>query len=170
MLFRSVNGLESKVDLKNCPIGESTSTVWFSLDRDAMNRVVEEEYPGDKIGLPVRTIDEILSEHPHSNRPMIWKVDVEGFESKVLQGAEASLRKAQVMAVLLEANQPEITKKMEGFGFQLADYDPWLRQVIPVTDGQAQRSTSNYLWIRDYRRISERCQSAGMVEVLGERF
>ena len=94
------NLIGEKVEVYQAAVGGKAGKVWFSLDRDTTNQVVEMAYPGHKELIEVQTIDQILDGRPAE----FWKVDVEGLEEEVLAGAATSLRNPKVQVILLEGD------------------------------------------------------------------
>ena len=63
--------------------------------------------------VPVTTVDQLLTGTP---APLLWKVDVEGFEPQVLQGVTQALHNPELKAVLLEAATPALQAVMADAG------------------------------------------------------
>ncbi len=175
-LMRNIrcNDIEAKVDVRACVAGSAPGSIWFSIDRDTMNQVVDETYVGKKQQIMVRTLDVILE----SRQPVLWKVDVEGFEEEVLAGATSALLSSSLQAVILEAHSPRIQESMNSAGFKLAQYDPWTRtctidaSIAGSTTGSTEDNSAskNHLWVRDINWIQTRCKSAPKFHVLGVEF
>jgi len=159
-----VNGIETAKRLEDCVVGRAEGQIRFSVDRDTVNQVVSNDYSGESELLPVRTMDALLS----ARNPILWKVDVEGFEAEVLSGAEKSLRNPTLLAVVLEGDSPEIRGTMAAAGFVAASYDPFSRVLrAAVKSGRFQ---NNNLWVRDLAEVRARCESAGRFTVLNSHF
>ena len=85
------------------------------------------------IDVPVTTLDILCEEHPDVT-PNILKIDVEGFEYKVIQGGETTLQSQKLRAIYLELhpvflydnNQPlgKLLWKIENAGFRLKEMRP----------------------------------------------
>jgi len=97
--------------------------------------------------------------------PLIWKVDVEGFEPQVLQGATQALRNPELKAMLLEADTPALQAVMSDAGFSRFVYDPFSRQLQPLSSATQAGSGHNQLWIRDLPFVQQRCRTAAPVRV-----
>ena len=161
-LFRNIkiNGLNQDVELWECALGSSNGHIEFSADRDTMNQAVDTDYPGERISVPVRTIDELLA----GKSSIMWKVDVEGFEQEVLRGATNALQNEHLRVVLLESDGPEVSRMMSMAGFARCTYDPFVRQLNAST---SQGGRHNHLWVRDPATVQSRCQMAPKRIILG---
>ena len=158
-----MNDLGSRVQAFQCAAGSRTAILCFSADQDTTNRVVGESYHGKKIHVPVQTLDDLLAERP----AFLWKVDVEGFEREVLEGAKLALRNPTLRAVLLEGDDPQITATMSEAGFVRGCYNPFDREMKV---GNTVEATNNHLWIRDVEHVAKRCRDARQIVVLGVTF
>jgi FkbM family methyltransferase len=158
------NELETLVEAHCCAAGAGSAELNFSADRDTMNQVVADNYPGKSIKVPVRPLDEILE----GKMAVMWKVDVEGFEPEVMAGAQSVLRQASLQAVLLEGQQPEVEAAMQAAGFSRAHYEPLQRSLRPASRDEP--GGQNALWIRDFAFVEERCRTARAVTVAGVSF
>lgn len=95
---------------KQCALGDSNGVVYFSSgDNDDMNRITE-----DRIGNTVQlaTLDSYTQ---HLNKIRLIKIDVEGYELRVLRGAILTLAKTDI--VLFES----IEKNAQNYGFRIRD-------------------------------------------------
>ena len=160
LLNLAVNQIQNLVEFHRVAVGAVPGKVWFSMDCDTTNQVVDESYPGTKTKVEVQTLDTIVA----GRSAGFWKVDVEGFETAVLQGAESSLADPGVEVVLLEGNDPAIIAIMMRHGFQLRQYDPWNRKLnIPG----AATAGGNHIWVRRPDTIEDRCRQAPPLDVFG---
>lgn len=155
-----VNDLGAKVQAVQCAAGSSSDSLRFSADQDTTNRVVDEQYPGKIIQVPVRKLDDLLTQRP----ALVWKVDVEGFEQEVLSGGQQVLRQTALKAVLLEGDDPQISVTMLEAGFMRASYNVFKRELL---FGNSVESKNNHLWVRDSEAVAQRCREARKMIVLG---
>lgn len=156
----ALNNLDGQVRVVECCIGATAADVRFSTDRGPMNGTVDALYTGS-VGV-VRQLP--LDALPGAQQSCCWKVDVEGFEAQVLNGARESLAGASVQAVLLEDRSPTVCHTMETAGFIPCSYDPWSRTLQPQSC-----AGSNQIWIRDLTWAANRLRSAPPFEVGGLR-
>lgn len=121
-------------------------------------------YQGKKQRVPVTTLDVQLE----ALHPTLIKIDVEGFEYDVLQGASSSLASDSCLAIIIEGQTAEISTLLGNAGFEDVGYDAFLRSIqeLPV------QSTSNKIWIKSAKRhqIQERLSSAPTREIYGCSF
>ena len=126
----ALNGLSS-VKIEACALGEIESEMAF-CDDDALAHV---ELAGDGPKVPVRRLDAILPEGEIS----LLKVDVEGFELAVFQGAEIAMRAGRLPVILFEMNhsyerygvtEAQIFGFLRERGFQIARYEHDARRLV----------------------------------------
>jgi hypothetical protein len=67
--------------------------------------------------------------------------------------------------VLLEADTPALQAVMAAAGFSRFVYDPFTRQLQPLSAATQAGSGHNQLWIRDLPFVQQRCRTAATVRV-----
>ncbi|MCG6536584.1 MAG: FkbM family methyltransferase, partial [Syntrophales bacterium LBB04] len=81
----------NNVELFNCAVGKENGDVFFAdLGADDLNRVIVDS---KGIKVPIRKLDDIIN---CSNISLI-KIDVEGFEKFVLEGAIQTLKNTEIL-------------------------------------------------------------------------
>jgi FkbM family methyltransferase len=166
----AVNNIESLVNLRHCGVGAENGKLFFTSTEDTINHVVtKKEGLEERIEeVDVLTLDEIFSEQT----PVLLKVDVEGFEMSVLEGAAQTLSKPELKAIILELNglcnrygvqEDEIHKLLLSYGFATASYDPMDRklELLPTYN-----KSGNTIYIRNEQWVRARLQEARKVKVL----
>ncbi|QPN59147.1 hypothetical protein H8F24_13795 [Synechococcus sp. CBW1002] len=83
----------------------------------------------------------------------------------MLQGATHALHNPELKAVLLEADTPALQAVMADAGFSRYAYDPFSRQLQPLSTATQSGSGHNQLWIRDLPFVQQRCRTAAPVRV-----
>jgi FkbM family methyltransferase len=156
------NQLEGKVEAHRTAIGAAPGEILFTADTDTTNQVAPPNYTGATVRVPVNSADELLRSDANPSVQM-WKVDVEGYESEVLRGAEMSLANPHLKVVLLEGGSPEIVATMQRHGFQPAVYEAFTRKLLLAERAE---HSGNYLWIRDPEFVAERVRTAPEFQVL----
>lgn len=62
--------------------------------------------------IPVISLDDFLSLYPAS-KPMILKIDIDGREADVIEGAKRTFASGQIKSVLVEFDSPNMQRKVE---------------------------------------------------------
>jgi FkbM family methyltransferase len=160
-----LNDLLSRVDARCLAVGATEGSVRFTAGRDTTNRAVSllpSPSQEPTVEVPLTSLDQLLQEDPP---PLVWKVDVEGYEPEVLQGATQALHNPELKAVLLEADTPALRATMAEAGFSRFVYDPFSRQLQPLSAATQASSGHNQLWIRDLPFVQQRCRTAASFRV-----
>lgn len=147
-----INRLGDRCKTLNIAVGKEAGELIFTADQDTRNRVALE---GDKtavtVRVPIRSLDDILG----GEVPALIKIDVEGWEINVVQGAEATLASESLHAVIVELNgsgraygfdDAAVHSAICAHGFQPFRYDPDSRTLsdLPGMDN----CSDNTLYIR----------------------
>lgn len=158
------NNLEGKVQPHNIGLGCNTSILRFTIDQDTMNHVIEDEnWTGPSVEIPVRTLDSALE----AQSPALIKIDVEGWESQVLAGAEATLRQPSLLALIVEmngqddslnANEKAVDACLRNNGFLPHAYDPFTRSLTPLASKHV--GASNTIYMRSKDEVRRRLDQA----------
>jgi FkbM family methyltransferase len=166
-----LNNLESKVMAKNIGIGAVSRTITFTAGLDAENHVATAaELATSTIEVPVEPLDAVVQHGP----VMVLKIDVEGYETEVLNGAKELMQAEGLLAVIMELNgsghrygydESEIHRRMLAWGFSPAHYDPLTRELSHRVDRSA--DPGNTLYVRDLELVRERVRSAPPHMVMG---
>jgi FkbM family methyltransferase len=170
----SLNHLDDTVVAKNCGVGAAQATLRFTRDEGCMNHALAAgEQHADTVEVPVTTLDAALN----GRAPFLMKIDVEGYETCVLEGAVATLSNPSLHAVIMELNgsgarygydEAQILAQMAGHGFQTFSYDPLTRTLLSL--GGKNLESGNTLFIRDVAWVEARLASAPKVRVNGRDF
>jgi FkbM family methyltransferase len=166
-----LNGVHDLVIAHNIGVGAERGELIFTSSLDTVNHVLgaaESDIASTKIA--VNTLDEMLGE----SRPTVIKIDVEGFETRVIDGAAKALSRDTLLAVVMELNgsgerygfdESTLHARMLGYAFRPFTYSPFTRQLLSL---EGKKSTSgNTLYIKNLERVQERLVSAQPFTVLG---
>jgi len=155
-----INVLENQIKAMNIGLAEKKGNINFSSNLDTCNHVIsQEENNTSMIKIDVCQLDEIL----HDQCPTVIKIDVEGYESQVLNGAKRILNSSTLIAVIIELNgsgkrygidDNEIHELLLSKNFEAFKYDPLSRKLVPLFDNFS--SVSNTLYLRKLNEVQRR--------------
>ncbi len=160
----ALNTIESNVTAHNKGVSNKPGEIYFTSDLGAMNHAIAESDKDQDGGVKVDTValDDVID----IDRKTVLKIDVEGFELNVLQGAKSVLSNGQILAIIIEINgngqafgvsDSQIHEFLTNFGYFPVSYDPFTREVKvePSFDGH-----DNTIYIRDLELVRTRCLNA----------
>lgn len=169
-----INHLEEKVTCINKGIGFEQGNIAFTSDTDTTNHALAVgEQCNCIVNVEVVSLDTVL----YSESPTLIKIDVEGYETPVLEGAQEILKKQSLHAVIMELNgsgnrygydESRIVKMMLDSNFNAYSYNPLSRTLINLQGKN--RNSGNTLFIRNKSFVEERLKVAPMVSVYGRQF
>jgi FkbM family methyltransferase len=169
-----LNHLDERVKCINKGVGAQQGTITFTSDSDTTNHVLAPgEQSSNKVTVDVTSLDTVLQ----GECPSLIKIDVEGFETPVLDGAQETLENPTLDAVIMELNgsgsrygfeETKILDMMINKGFRTYSYNPFTRTLINL-EGKNLNS-GNTLFIRDKALVEERLRLAPKVSVYGRQF
>lgn len=136
----------SRVQLNTMGVGKESGEMLFTLhDRDdSCSFAWTPEMAADKgyqqINIPVTTLDKYI-EANHLPWPDLVKIDAEGWDLEVLEGAPNVLKNATVVMIEAAVGNPtfkntmlRVCSVMDGAGYRLVDFTdlnrPWSNQVL----------------------------------------
>lgn len=169
----NLNGIAENVNCLNIALGSKTGFIRMTSKLDCCNRALPNGYQTkDSITVPVRTIDDVVG----TMQPVLIKIDVEGYESEILNGANSILSSTALLCLIIETdsksqhegvNTISITKKIKGYGFKPYSYDPFTRKLLQL-DG-VNTSSENTLYINDFKQATDRVKDAAAYVVKHQR-
>jgi FkbM family methyltransferase len=169
-----INHLESRVTCLNVGVGRQAGHLSFTGDLDTANHVIASSEPsGSSIQVEIRTLDQLL----RGESPCVMKMDVEGYETAALEGAQDTLRNPALHSVVMELNgagnrygydDSRIVAMMFDHGFRTYLYDPIGRRLSDICGSNP--ASDNTLFVRDSSLVRERLASAGRTKVFGKEF
>ncbi|MHB8813063.1 MAG: FkbM family methyltransferase [Steroidobacteraceae bacterium] len=159
-----LNDLLARVEARNECLASAPGEVEFTSGLDTVNHVVAQPQKGvDTVRVAVNTLDVALA----GRSPAMLKIDVEGFETAVIQGADRTLRSPSLCAVLMELNgggvrygfeDRHLHERMLGYDFVPAAYDPARRELR--SREWLGSSEGNLLYVRDLESLRPRLVGA----------
>jgi FkbM family methyltransferase len=153
----AINELEGLVTVHECALGPTICEVPFTLGLDTVNKVAAANDKNVRI-VHQEQLDNLIG----VSQPIMIKMDVEGYEEEVLQGAKALLANPCLKVIELETVTPEINRMMLSNHFERAYYNPFSRHLDrkPV-----EWKSSNSLYIKDWPVVEARLETAEKIQI-----
>lgn len=142
-----INNIGHMVEVHECALGANVGSVAFTVGLDTMNKVALPQSVNTR-EVRVDTLDRILA----GRKPVLIKMDVEGFESEVLKGARHALGEETLLAIETEDASPATQALITSRGFSAWHYDPLLCSLVNNATDRA----SNALFIRSTEKVMQR--------------
>jgi FkbM family methyltransferase len=159
-----LNYLDDRVLPINKGVGAEKGKLVFTSNCDTTNHALAlDERCDNTIAVEVTTLDDSLQ----GKSPALIKIDVEGYETLVLAGAQKTLKNESLKAIIMELNgsgqrygydESKIIELMFNYGFRTYSYNPLTRTLINL-EGQNIHS-GNTLFLRDIFFIEEKLKNA----------
>lgn len=155
-----LNTLEERVRAYNLALGNEAGFLNFTEGEDTTNHVLKESDIAAFSKVEVARLDDL-----NEKTPSLIKIDVEGFETEVLKGANAILHDPTFKAIIIELNgsgyrygfdEKDIHQKLVDLGFAPYQYHPFDRSLNKL-DGF---TAFNTIYIRDLSFVEERLKTA----------
>jgi FkbM family methyltransferase len=162
---------DSRVRAENVAISRESGSVSLSMPRGfetnrGLSRVPAPGEPADpgSLTVPAKRLDEVLGVEPVS----VVKLDVEGHELAVLEGARDMLGAGRARDIVFEEHggyPTPVTALLSGHGYRLLRIERSFRGVrLLAPDAVSPRSTwepTSFLATRDPGRVSRRFRASG---------
>ena len=123
----ALNELDTKINLIQLAISDYEGTAQFYNSRDSMNAFAEKNSSEVTETVGVQKLDNLFSGMGN----LILKIDTEGHELRVLNGAKKLLAEGYVKSIIIENNQDslEIHELLVTYGFTSVAFNPLTREV-----------------------------------------
>jgi FkbM family methyltransferase len=156
-----LNGIQDRVIVHELALGDADGEVLFTRGLDTINRVAANGEANVRT-VPVRRLDTLIG----ASRPLMIKMDVEGFEEHVVRGAKGLLCGESLKVIELETLTAEIQATFSHHGFARAYYDPVRRALTRHSNSNLPSSSA--VFVRDWDFVAARLAAAPRVTVLGK--
>jgi FkbM family methyltransferase len=120
-----INKINELVKPLNIALGSKKDKLLFTSSYDTVNHVVaKSENAENAIEVMVDKLDNVLQ----GEMPALIKIDVEGFETEVINGAHEVLKNEKLKAIIIELNGSG-----GRYGYNEDDIKSTLKSVLPLT-------------------------------------
>jgi FkbM family methyltransferase len=168
----AANALNARVEAPRLGVAAAPGRLRFSSAHDTVNRVLRaDEQVADAIDVEVSTVDALLA----GRVPLALKLDVEGYERAVLDGAARTLVDPGLIAMVVEMNdthtnadgttRSEVDERLRAVGFTRHRYEPFTR-ALSIDTGPPPVG-GNAIYVRDTARVAERVRTARTYRIHG---
>lgn len=157
----AINSLDELVKVYECALGAEQGEVPFTVGLDTVNRIAAANDKNVRT-IRVERLDTVIAD----SQPIMIKVDVEGTEEGVLQGADELLANPCLKVVELETVTLESASILKRNQFERAYYDPFCHRLHrdPIN-----LKSSNFLFVRGWSFVSTRLATAKKIKVLDRK-
>ena len=164
----SINHITHIATPLNMALGSAEGSITFTSKYDTVNHVATAK-DKDTIEVKVNSLDHIVG----NRNPALLKIDVEGYETEVLAGAQQVLQNSSLKAIIIELNgsgsrygydENKIHELLLSKGFSPFIYEPFLRELKKVESF----GNNNTIYLRDIDFIQSRLKTAETVEILNK--
>ena len=170
----NINRLQNLVKAQNIGLSDTSCKLQFTTNHDAVNYVTTEFKRNNNIAeVEVRTLDSIVQ----NQVPELIKIDVEGFETKVIEGGQRTFSNNQgPNAVLMELrghgsrygfNEQDLHRRMLEYGYGAFVYDPISRELNLWREND-EGKFGDMLYIRQIEKAKSRVREASPFRILGK--
>lgn len=165
-----INEIKHLVEALNIGLGSASGTLKFTKSLDTVNHIATDQ-EDDTIDVKVDTLDNVLGD----KSPSLLKIDVEGFETEVLKGAEKTLINPNLKAIIIELNgsgqrygydEQSIHNNLLNKGFSPYTYNPFTRQIVRIE----QFGTHNTIYLSDLDFVQGRLRTAKEIHIFDKKF
>tara|TARA_A100001011_G_C14272071_1_gene827418 strand:- start:112 stop:900 length:789 start_codon:yes stop_codon:yes gene_type:complete len=150
----------NNVRIENIGLSDDEGSLYFTNNLGSMNRVVETKNLNFSDEVKVSTLDKILSP---KEEPKVIKIDVEGYEKKVLLGSSKTLKNHNLNVIIIELNnsnsdygyhENDIISFLSQNGFKPYKYIYPGNILIPIE--KKNFNSFNTIFIRDINYVEKR--------------
>lgn len=165
----NINQIQEKVKALNIGLGSKKDILRFTQSMDTVNHVATEN-ESDTINIEVQKLDTIILQ----KKPLLIKIDVEGFETDVLEGSEEALKSEDLKAIIIELNgsgkrygydENLIHINLLNHGFKPYKYNPKTRKLLQIE----QFGNHNTIYIKDFEFVMNRIKTSRKMSIGGRK-
>jgi len=159
----NVNRIREKVVIRNVGIGNENCFLTFTNNSDTINKVSLKQSADNTTKVEVKKLDDEIA----IQGPTLLKIDVEGFEYNVIEGAGKVLSNPNILGLIIELNgsgdeyghsNDHVHALIIGLGYTAYKYDPLSRSFTALSSYN--KNKGNTIYLKNLSLVSERCKSA----------
>lgn len=168
-----LNRMASQVTAVQQAVGAEEGMLHMTHDQDTTNHATTQSTIGSSTAMEVSQTRLDIALRGFGT-PKLIKIDVEGFESQVLDGASGLLSDPRLEALIVELNgsssrygfdDDKLHHRMLGLGFKACIYEPFTRQITQLQG--ARSHVGNTLYLRFPAAAQMVVHAAPRLRVLG---
>lgn len=167
----ALNSVADRVEARQEAVGGSCDVMAFTTGKDTVNHVV---IPGQKNTEATQLVSMVTLDQAIGERhPALLKIDVEGYETEVLNGATSSLQSPKLRALIVELagagsrygfDESALAALLRTYGFDDCIYAPLERRLTLRPAGCV---SPNRIFVRDRDAVQAQLKSASSFFVRG---
>ncbi|MBI4397667.1 MAG: FkbM family methyltransferase [Candidatus Omnitrophica bacterium] len=163
-----LNNFEGFITAHNRALSSHEGEVTITRELDATNHIVSNGKSLSSRGtqtvqVQAQTLDNVLE----NQIPSLIKIDAEGHDLEVLEGAVKILSAPSLQALIIEATRHETHTILSQYDFKPYKYLPFARKLTGVD--WHKENLGEYLYIRDYEVVHSKVSRACPFSLLGQK-
>ena len=174
-----LNNLEKKIDVRKIALSDKIGNLYFSNygdTDDVLNRVsLNQSSSSANILIKSSTLDDEIN----IKEDFILKMDVEGYESKLIKGAKKLLANENLLALIIEINQmiddygeenrEDLHNIILSYGLTPINYDPFnrivSRKIKDLTNLNKINNSPNIIYIKNFEKVNNLIKDAKKIKI-----
>lgn len=166
----ALNRLQERVERHPWAVGAAAGQIQMTASMGENNHVSTGADRGESVNVPVVALDDFYTSRPP---PVLLKIDVEGYETAVVDGARTLLSERKPLALIVELagcgprygfDEAELYRRLVDFGYTACSYIALQRRLEPFDPALRFAGSANVLFVRDLAEARRRLQAAPAVE------
>ncbi len=156
---------------------QKRSSPFVSDGHSMVNHIVFSDKLGEPntntIGVEVVTLDDVIGDR----KPVLLKIDTEGFETEVVAGANKTMEYSSLIGLIIEIkghgnrygfDEEKLYRRILEYGFKPCSYNPFNRclREIEGSQGKGYRHRESLVFCKNVPIVRERLENAPTFKVL----
>jgi FkbM family methyltransferase len=166
----ALNRFQECIALHPWAVGAAVGQVQMTVAMGENNHVSATGDKGEPVNVEVVTLDAFYASR---TAPVLLKMDVEGYETAVVDGAEQLLAARKPLALIVELagvgprygfDEEKLHRRLVAFGYTACSYTALQRRLDPFDPVLRYAGSTNVLFVRDLAEAKRRVRAAPAVE------